>query len=80
LAVEVTEIRPGEVRYLQEGESKTIEGLDAVVLAVGMLPDDSLYRNCVEEDSWETVLLGDARKPRKALEAVREGAEAGLAV
>jgi pyruvate/2-oxoglutarate dehydrogenase complex dihydrolipoamide dehydrogenase (E3) component len=79
-SAKVTEIRKGEVLYVHEDEPKALKGLEAVVLAVGMIPDDSLYQECLEESSWQTVLLGDARKPRKALEAVREGAEAGLAV
>lgn len=56
-------------------------GLDAdyVVLAVGSKPQDHLYtqlNNLVDE----IYLIGDAKEPRKAMEAIREGFQVAILI
>jgi 2,4-dienoyl-CoA reductase (NADPH2) len=50
-----------------------------VVLAIGVEPVNDLYEE-YKDQVEEIYLIGDARKPRKALEAVREGLEVGLKI
>ncbi|HOV43792.1 MAG TPA: FAD-dependent oxidoreductase, partial [Syntrophothermus lipocalidus] len=52
---------------------------DAVVVAVGSKPANSLYEE-IKQAFPETYLIGDAKEPRKALEAVHEGFDVGNAI
>ena len=57
------------------GREEFVAG-DTVVLATGSKPVDSLADQIKSRIS-ETYLIGDAKSPRKALEAVAEGLAAG---
>jgi 2,4-dienoyl-CoA reductase (NADPH2) len=50
-----------------------------VILAVGVAPVHDLYEE-IKDQYQEVYLIGDAKRPRKALEAVREGLEVGLKI
>jgi 2,4-dienoyl-CoA reductase (NADPH2) len=50
-----------------------------VILAVGAVPENSLYEQ-LKPVIPELYLIGDAKSPRKAIEAVREGFEVGLKI
>jgi 2,4-dienoyl-CoA reductase (NADPH2) len=50
---------------------------DSVVMAVGSRAESSLAKE-LEGLASEFYVIGDAREPRKALEAIREGFEVGL--
>jgi len=59
-----------------EGKTINVKG-DMVVLAVGTASNKELYNALSEmKDKFGDIyLIGDALKPRKALDAIREGAE-----
>jgi 2,4-dienoyl-CoA reductase (NADPH2) len=59
----------------REGREELIGG-DTVILAAGSNSANRLYGQ-VQGRIKETILIGDAKSPRKALEAVAEGFEAG---
>ena len=42
------------------------------MLAIGMKPDDQLYRD-LKDKIFDLHIIGDAREPRQIMEAVREG-------
>ncbi|MDD5712080.1 MAG: FAD-dependent oxidoreductase [Smithellaceae bacterium] len=58
------------------GEEKTLSGIDAIVLAMGAKPVDALA-DTVGEVVAEVHVVGDAKRPRRALEAMAEAAEIG---
>ena len=72
LAKEITE---RGVVIEREGRQELIPG-DTVVLATGAKPVNSLYDQ-IKSRVREIHVIGDAKNPRKALEAVAEGFEAG---
>jgi 2,4-dienoyl-CoA reductase (NADPH2) len=72
LAKEITE---RGVVIEREGREELIPG-DTVVLATGANPVNSLYDQ-IKNRVREIHVIGDAKSPRKALEAVAEGLEVG---
>jgi len=47
---------------------------DLVILAIGLVPDDSLYNECIKERAAQSVYnIGDAFSPAKVFEAVKAG-------
>jgi len=71
----ITCVTPTSVRYTYEGSESIIEG-DAVVLALGMTADPTLY-NELQKLPIEVIAIGDAVKARKIINAVHEGFHAG---
>jgi 2,4-dienoyl-CoA reductase-like NADH-dependent reductase (Old Yellow Enzyme family)/thioredoxin reductase len=72
----ITGIFDKKVEAIQRGENCVLTGFDSVILAVGSRPNDSLVellRGKVEE----IYVIGDASKPRKAIDAIHEGALVG---
>jgi len=66
--------------FLRVGEErKMIEGMEAIVLAVGVRPKNELA-NKLKGIIPEIYVVGDARETRNALEAVLEGVEVGLKI
>jgi len=59
-----------------DGDGARVLSVDAVVLATGVQPADALARELAGKIS-EVYVIGDAKTPRLALEAIAEGAEAG---
>ncbi len=78
-STKVTEIQPGKVCCEKDGQPFCIEGVTHVVLACGSKSENALYENIKQKFS-EVVLVGDAGKPRKVVDAVEEGTRAGLAI
>jgi len=67
----VVEIRPGEVIYEVEGEKKS-EPADSVVLALGSVPNQELVEE-LKKAEIEFEMVGDAKEPRKIIDAIHEG-------
>ena len=72
------EITAAGVIVEREGDEMLIPG-DTVVIAAGAKPVNSLYEK-IKSQVQEVYLIGDAKTPRKALEAVAEGLEVGRTV
>lgn len=73
----VKEILEDGVTYLnQNGAEETIRGVDHIVVATGVRSVDQLSAK-LKDKVGEIFVIGDAKKPRKALDAVAEGAEVG---
>jgi pyruvate/2-oxoglutarate dehydrogenase complex dihydrolipoamide dehydrogenase (E3) component len=74
------------VEFLDDGaivikNDKTVplRGFDTIVLAMGTKSVDSL-KNQLEEKISELYVIGDALAPRKAIEAIEEGAKIALKI
>ncbi len=72
------EITAAGVIVEREGDEMLIPG-DTVAVAAGAKPVNSLYER-IKSQVQEVYLIGDAKTPRKALEAVAEGLEVGRTV
>ncbi len=72
------EITERGVTIEREGREEHVPG-DTVVLATGAKPAISLYEK-IKDRVKEIHVIGDAKSPRKALEAVAEGLEAGRTI
>jgi NADPH-dependent 2,4-dienoyl-CoA reductase/sulfur reductase-like enzyme len=73
---EVKAIEGNDVFFLQEGKEVRLKNLDAVILALGAHANDPLSKD-IGPFVPELLVIGDARKPRKALNAIFEGYAAG---
>jgi 2,4-dienoyl-CoA reductase-like NADH-dependent reductase (Old Yellow Enzyme family)/NADPH-dependent 2,4-dienoyl-CoA reductase/sulfur reductase-like enzyme len=71
-------IGDGEVVVEDQGETKTLGGIDNVVLAIGTRAKNELAEALTEASPGiEVHVIGDARKPRTLWEAIGEGATIG---
>ena len=68
-------IGQGSVEIESEGNQSTISPVDQVVLAVGLKARDEL-KGALEALKIPYAVIGDARRPRRIIEAVEEGARA----
>jgi len=75
----VQDIFHGKIVVLQEGKERLLNGFDAIVLALGARSNDTLVED-LRRIIPEIHVIGDARKPRKALEAIAEGFEIGIRI
>jgi len=64
---------------LKDGAEITLGGFDTVVLAMGARPVNTLQEE-LEGKVKEIYVVGDALEARQALQAIAEGAKAGLAI
>jgi 2,4-dienoyl-CoA reductase (NADPH2) len=71
-------IAKNSVIITKGGKEESISA-DTVVLALGASPNNGLYNDAKNKFS-EVYAIGDCVKPRKALEAIHEGFDAGLKV
>ncbi len=71
-------VTPGGIDVVIGADERHIAA-DAVVLAAGLTPLDHLYRD-LQGRVNELYLIGDAREPRKAFDAIREGFETGMTI
>jgi 2,4-dienoyl-CoA reductase-like NADH-dependent reductase (Old Yellow Enzyme family)/thioredoxin reductase len=61
------------------GNEETIKNVDHIILSIGTKPVDDLLLKI--KDKVETIhLIGDASKPRRALEAIAEGRQIGMTI
>ena len=75
LAIRIT---PQGVDVVIGADESHIAG-DTVVLAMGVTPLDDIYHS-LQGRVKELYLIGDAREPRKAFDAIREGFETGMTI
>jgi 2,4-dienoyl-CoA reductase-like NADH-dependent reductase (Old Yellow Enzyme family)/thioredoxin reductase len=72
----VIEILEDGVIYLHEETTKSLRGFDTIVLATGTSPNRFLMDE-IKGKPIPTFVIGDAKEPRKAVNAIAEGAEIG---
>jgi NAD(H)-dependent 7beta-hydroxy-3-oxo-delta4-cholenoic acid oxidoreductase len=72
----VKEIIEDGVVITKDGKEETISGQSHVVLACGVRSVDALSNSLMDKVS-EVHVIGDAKEPRRALEAIAEGAQIG---
>jgi pyruvate/2-oxoglutarate dehydrogenase complex dihydrolipoamide dehydrogenase (E3) component len=76
-STQVREIMSGGVVVVsRKGSEETWSHFDSVVLACGSRPRDELSAN-IKDLVAQVYVIGDAAKPRRGLEAIREGSETG---
>ena len=75
----VNEITDDGAVIEKNGEQQTVTGMDHIVLACGARAVENLSDK-IRDKVPEVHIIGDAKQPRRALEAIAEGAEAGRAV
>ena len=63
----------------KNGKTAPLKGFDTIVLAMGTKSVDSLKKQ-LEEKISELYVIGDALSPRKAIEAIEEGAKIALKI
>ena len=61
----------------KEGKTEERKGFDTIVLAMGTTANADL-KEPLEARISEVYVIGDALKPRKAIEAIEEGARVAL--
>ncbi len=71
----VTAIGDGFVEFVMGEETSKISDVDQVVIAAGMKPVNTL-QGTLEQLNIPGVVVGDARTPRRIIEATEEGARA----
>jgi 2,4-dienoyl-CoA reductase (NADPH2) len=75
---EVTAITESGVEIQKEGEKQEIEA-DTVVIASGTIPENKLYDE-LQGKVPELYIIGDAKEPRRALDAIHEAAALALKI
>ncbi len=63
----------------KDGKESRLEGFDTIVLAMGTKSVNPLQKQ-LEGKVAELHVIGDAREPRQALDAIEEGARVGVAL
>ena len=74
----VTAVRDEGVVVERAGAEEVLPA-DTVILAVGAQPCRELHEN-LKESGLEVHLIGDAKEPRKIVEAIHEGFHAALSI
>ena len=72
-------IEGNEDLFLQEGKEVRFKNLDAVILPLGARANDPLSKD-IGQFVPELYVIGDARKLRKAFDAIFEGYTAGHSI
>jgi len=72
-------VKDGVVVSNQDGSQATLDNMAFIILALGAKSVDVLSEK-IRDKVAEVHVIGDARQPRKALEAIAEGSEAGRKV
>ena len=72
----VNEVLDDGVVFTRDGKQETIRDVNMVVLAMGAKAVDGLSSQ-LKDSVTEIHVIGDARSPRRAIEAIFEGAEVG---
>ena len=75
----VKEITPDGVVITKDRREETIGGFDHIILACGTRSVDELSDE-ISDTVPEVFVIGDAKEPRGALEAIAEGAEVARAI
>jgi 2,4-dienoyl-CoA reductase-like NADH-dependent reductase (Old Yellow Enzyme family)/thioredoxin reductase len=74
----VKEVQKRKVIVQRKGSEERV-AVDTVIIAVGYESNKELF-NIMEGRISETYVIGDSAKPRRILEAIREGLEIGIKV
>jgi pyruvate/2-oxoglutarate dehydrogenase complex dihydrolipoamide dehydrogenase (E3) component len=72
----VKQILEDGVIITRNGVEETLSGMDHIIIACGSKSVDTLSKT-IEGKVPEVYVIGDAKQPRLALEAIAEGAEVG---
>jgi NAD(H)-dependent 7beta-hydroxy-3-oxo-delta4-cholenoic acid oxidoreductase len=72
----VKEIIDDGVVIDREGKEETLHGMDSIILARGVKSVDALS-DAIKNKVPEVYVIGDAKEPREALEAIAEGNKVG---
>jgi NADH dehydrogenase FAD-containing subunit len=64
----------------RKGREETIAGMKYVVLACGTRKPVDALRDTLADRVLEVHVIGDAKEPRRALEAIAEGSKVGRAI
>ncbi len=75
----IESVTPQGVSCQRDGLAEMIKGMDTIVLAMGALPASELAKQ-LEGKPAEVHVIGDARNPANAMEAIAAGAEVGRAI
>ena len=75
-SAKVKEILDDGVVFVRDGQEESLHNIDNIVLALGARPVDHLSEK-IKDKVAEVYVIGDAKEPRKVLEATAEGAEVG---
>ena len=75
----VNEILEDGAVVTRNGQEEAIRDMDFIILAMGCQSVDVLS-NQIKDKVSEVYVIGDAKAPRKALEAIAEGAEIGRTI
>jgi hypothetical protein len=70
----VTEILDDGILFVRDGQEEALHHMECIVLAMGTRPVDNLS-NMFECAPPELYVIGDAKAPRTALEAIAEASE-----
>lgn len=79
VACHVKEIGKRYVKITIEGEERIFSDVDNVVIAVGCIAVNYLAGD-IESSIQEVYVIGDAVRPRKAIDAIYEGADIGRVI
>ncbi len=75
----IKEILDDGVLIEKDGKEETIRGADMIILARGVKSVDKISQK-IKDIVTEVHVIGDAREPREALEAIAEGSKIGREV
>ncbi|MFE4713243.1 FAD-dependent oxidoreductase [Paenibacillus sp. NPDC056722] len=78
-SAKVLEITPDAVIYEKGGEPLRVEQLDTIILALGAVPVDTLSQE-FKDMGIDVMVVGDSAVVKQAIDAIKDGFEAGLAV
>jgi NADPH-dependent 2,4-dienoyl-CoA reductase/sulfur reductase-like enzyme len=73
-SAKVKEILDDGVVFTRNGKEESIRGVSSVILAMGAKSVDDISK-AVKGKAAEVHVIGDAKEPRKAFEAIHEGAD-----
>ncbi|MDD5222838.1 MAG: FAD-dependent oxidoreductase [bacterium] len=75
----VLEITDTEVVAENNGQAVRFPA-DSVIIAVGLRPNDALYKELEAAGKFELYRAGDVNRPRKVMNAIAEGYEVGIKI
>jgi 2,4-dienoyl-CoA reductase-like NADH-dependent reductase (Old Yellow Enzyme family)/thioredoxin reductase len=78
-SAEVTSVIKGDILFRRDDRDERMTSVETVILALGAQQNDTLAGE-IKGIVPDVRIIGDALKPRKALEAIAEGFEAGRTV
>lgn len=73
----VKEVRKSEIRFERAGITQKIKGYDHIVFAIGTVSECGLLKD-LGDIGIPTYAIGDCVRPRRVLEAIREGFDTAI--